>query len=401
MIVDTLIKYYFQTTHENKNIEFEKVSKLMKISYAFVLLQISAKIKYEESGFMIKNKSDKINMESLLSLIKTMDATITVSGQLIDISKRFVEGSLSFLRKMIATVLIIMESKSIGKHLIFLIFLESHAKIIKKLANRNFSTDPSKELSMLLELMGWNDKFDNKNFDFYSIIEQVKNIDSEKDELILWFKSYFDDHCGFNNMEISKESVDTQMEIEEEKIDTSVSKQKKSLNPNMIPTWWYMITPDFYFTLPKLCKTLEEMTKKYYNKHWSLCDCISKRGAIWLVCEEYIWTAKWNLDANIRDYEIGNLTQHSQKWGGGSSIFIGPVEGQLIYIYNGLAVESKSPFIDKYGECFDEDEKKYGTYYLDDIHYNKIREDFLEFFIPNTVITKRASQTRVYRQNIL
>ena len=116
IIVDTLIKLYYQKSHEGKEIEFNKISKLMKIWYAYILLQIAAKIKYEECGFLIKNRGDIVNMESLVNLIKNMDATITVSGQLIDISKRFVEGSLSFMRKMIAIVLIIMESNSKGMY---------------------------------------------------------------------------------------------------------------------------------------------------------------------------------------------------------------------------------------------------------------------------------------------
>ena len=197
-------------------------------------------------------------------------------------------------------------------------------------------------------------------------------------------------------METSNERKDVHMEDEEDKIDTS-SKPVKIINPNVIPTWWYMTIPDLFFTLPKLLRTLEEITKKYYNKHCSLCKGISKRGAIWIVCEEYLWVSKWNLDSKSKDYEIGNLTLHSEKWGGGSSIFIGPVEGQLIYIYNGLAVEIKSPYIDKYGEWFDKDDKKYGTYSLDDIQWNKVREDILDFNIPNTVITKRARQVYIDR----
>lgn len=43
-----------------------------------------------------------------------MKSTISVSGQLVDIPMRFVEGSLSFMRKIIAVILIIKETESIG-----------------------------------------------------------------------------------------------------------------------------------------------------------------------------------------------------------------------------------------------------------------------------------------------
>ena len=91
------------------------MSKLMKIWYAFVLLQISAKIKYEKSGFLIRNRGDIVNMESLINVIKNMESINTESGKLIDISKRFIEGSLSFMRKMIIIVLLIVESDNKGK----------------------------------------------------------------------------------------------------------------------------------------------------------------------------------------------------------------------------------------------------------------------------------------------
>ena len=277
---------------------------------------------------------------------------------------------------------------------------DDHLKFIKKLANKNFSIDPSEELYILFELIGWNNQSVSENFSFYHIIEQVENMETQEDYLLSEFALFYLEGWGLNQMEVSSEKNDKNEEFEEEeKIDTS-SRPKMIINPNMIPTWWYMITPDLYFTLPKFCRTLEEMTKKYYNKKCSLCKSISKRSAIWIVCEEYLWVAKWNFDSKSKDYGKGNLTLHSEKWGGGSSIFIGPVEGQLIYIYNGLAMEAKSPYVDKYGEWFDENEKKYDTYSLDDIQYDKIREDILDFNIPNTVITKRAGMTRVYRQNV-
>ena len=121
---------------------------------------------------------------------------------------------------------------------------------------------------MLLELMGWNDQFVSDDFSFYSIIEQVENMETHEDYLISDFKHFYLDRWGLDQMEISNERKDVHMEDEEEdKIDTS-SKPDKIINPNVIPTLWYMTIPDLYFTLPKLLRTLEEMTKKYYNKYF-------------------------------------------------------------------------------------------------------------------------------------
>ena len=119
---------------------------------------------------------------------------------------------------------------------------------------------------MLLELMGWNNQSVDEKFDFYNIIEQVESMDVENDYLISEFIWFYEEDWGLNKIETSNEEADVNMEEEEDKIDTTNSKPQKMINPNVIPTWWYMITPDFYFILPKLLKTLEEMTKKYYNK---------------------------------------------------------------------------------------------------------------------------------------
>ena len=102
-----------------------------------------------------------------------------------------------------------------------------------------------------------------------------------------------------------------------------------------------------------------------------------------------------------KEYKIGTLTKHAHRWGSGNMVFMGPVEGQLIYLHKGLAVEAKSPYLNKYGECYDERDKKYDTYTLEMDHYNKAREHFMTFEIPNFVMTKRSTKQRVYRENAL
>ena len=95
-----------------------------------------------------------------------------------------------------------------------------------------------------------------------------------------------------NQEDKDKVDVDKDSEMEEEKIDlTSVNeltKKPKKIEPYLIPTALYLITPDYYFTLPKLEDTLEKLTKEYYKQNCSLCNKITKRGAICLTCKDYI-----------------------------------------------------------------------------------------------------------------
>lgn len=76
-------------------------------------------------------------------------------------------------------------------------------------------------------------------------------------------KEYFAENCGLDQMDLDNPKEE---DSEEEKIETSSVKPKGKVDPNLIPTALYLLTPDFYFTLPKFCKTLEELTKTYYLK---------------------------------------------------------------------------------------------------------------------------------------
>lgn len=234
-------------------------------------------------------------------------------------------------------------------------------------------------------------------------------MEEQEEYYIEQIREYFHNQCGLNKMEVDKPEnqpklEEAELELEEEKVDTSVNEKPqelKKIDPTLIPTNLYLITSDYFFTLPKFWKTLEQLTKEYYSKKCSLCKKITKRGSICLMCKEYMCVAKCNLEKSLNNYKVGNLTMHSRRWGAGYSVFLGPVEGQLVYIFNGLAIEAKSPYVDKYGECFDEKEKRYETYNLNDADYNQVRDHFLEFEIPNYIVNKRANKSKVYKQNVL
>jgi hypothetical protein len=146
---------------------------------------------------------------------------------------------------------------------------------------------------MLLNIVGWEIYDLGTNFNFYSIIEEVQSMAITKDFAFNELLSYFRNDFGLNKMDVDLISNEIEpknsVPEEEEKIETSntisVSKNidDKGYDPNTIPTSLYMITPDYYFTLPEVDRTLEELTMKYYKIKCSLCHKITKRGAICLI----------------------------------------------------------------------------------------------------------------------
>lgn len=58
------------------------------------------------------------------------------------------------------------------------------------------------------------------------------------------------------------------MEVDNEEMKVeSMDDDTKVRDPNLISDALYLLTPDFYFTLPKLPSSLEEFTKTYYKKN--------------------------------------------------------------------------------------------------------------------------------------
>ena len=82
-------------------------------------------------------------------------------------------------------------------------------------------------------------------------------------------------------------------DLEEKKIDASKTQSLilRKCDPSVISEVLYLNTSDFYFKLPEVPNVLENLTKYYYKKKCSLCNKISKRGAICLMCNEYFCVA--------------------------------------------------------------------------------------------------------------
>lgn len=91
----------------------------------------------------------------------------------------------------------------------------------------------------------------------------------------------------FGNKEDIEEEKEEKADLEDEDIISNFMEVDQSL----IPTNLYLLTPDFYFTLLPLDKTLEELTKRYYKINCSICHKITKRGTLCLVCGKYLCVA--------------------------------------------------------------------------------------------------------------
>jgi hypothetical protein len=112
-VVDVVIEYallaYFDKAVNGETISIADLSNLLKIGYALLLLQIAARVIYEQNEFYIKDRDNELIIDRLISMVKNMDAKLMISGQPIETSTRFVEGSLSYLRKITALIYILSE----------------------------------------------------------------------------------------------------------------------------------------------------------------------------------------------------------------------------------------------------------------------------------------------------
>lgn len=135
VIIDYALLAYFNEAINNELMSMGELSNLLKIGYALLLLQISARVIYEKNEFYIKNRESELSIDNLTSMIKNMNAKLMISGQPIETSDRFVEGSLSYLRKVTALIYILCDRNQ--GYFSQANFIEHHHEI-KKLSNSMF-----------------------------------------------------------------------------------------------------------------------------------------------------------------------------------------------------------------------------------------------------------------------
>jgi len=264
------ITEYYDITKRELEFDFENFQELMKIGYALVLLQISARLMFEKQGFKIENFHKEITFENLTQLVETMNAGLEVGGQPIETSTKYIEGSLSYLRKMAILVHILTDRTREFK------------KEIKNLSNPASTCEPDVELSTLLNILGFDIQDLSNNVAFIDIIKEVQSIEAPKHQFCENLLEYFNQKCELTKEDSSSKEKDAEMQDEEEKIDPENDKNELEIKipDDIIPTNLYLLTPDYYFTLLPLDPTLEQLTKKYYKKECSLCQKLTKRGAI-------------------------------------------------------------------------------------------------------------------------
>lgn len=109
IITERLITIFFQKSLKGEGLNDETILNLIKAGYALVLLQIAAKVIYEKNGFKIEDRQNEMSYENLFKMVKNMNANLTVAGQPIETSTKFIEASLSYLRKAVAIVYVISQ----------------------------------------------------------------------------------------------------------------------------------------------------------------------------------------------------------------------------------------------------------------------------------------------------
>jgi hypothetical protein len=110
-ITQAIIYDYFHQAVNEKAYKMKNLVKFIKMGYVFILLQIAARVIYEQNGYYISNWKTKLSIPVLEDMVKHQNADLTIAGLSIETSKRFIDGSLSYLRK--AAGLVSLFSKSV------------------------------------------------------------------------------------------------------------------------------------------------------------------------------------------------------------------------------------------------------------------------------------------------
>lgn len=106
-----IIDYFYHAANET-SYTMTNLIKLAKMGYALLLLQIAARVIYEQKGYYISNWKTTLSIPVLEDMVKNQNAELAISGLSIETSKRFIDGSLSYLRKAAGLVSLFGKIKS-------------------------------------------------------------------------------------------------------------------------------------------------------------------------------------------------------------------------------------------------------------------------------------------------
>jgi hypothetical protein len=103
-IIFTLTQdFLFQTISKN-SYETSNSLDYIKIGYAILLLQIAARVIYKQNGYFVEDYETTLTLPKLVNMVKEQNAHSNLSRLDIETPKKFIEGSLSYLRKAAATL---------------------------------------------------------------------------------------------------------------------------------------------------------------------------------------------------------------------------------------------------------------------------------------------------------
>lgn len=111
-MVEYLLDNFLTQSITKNSYEISSFFKLAKMGYSILLLQIAARVIYEQNGYFLKDWKASLILSALEEMIRKQNADLTLSGLPIETSRRFIEGSLPYLRKVAATLNLLLSKEN-------------------------------------------------------------------------------------------------------------------------------------------------------------------------------------------------------------------------------------------------------------------------------------------------
>ena len=106
----------------------------------------------------------------------------------------------------------------------------------------------------------------------------------------------------------------------------------------------------------------------------------------------------------------GELSFHTRTCEGGNSLFLCTTDGKIIILENERSSQRASPYVNKFGETFSKNSKKWENYHLQIQQapgvqgmnqYEEMRKIYMNFNLSNEVIKDRSIAETVFRMRAL
>jgi hypothetical protein len=254
----------------------------------------------------------------------------------------------------------------------------------------NFDCEPTEEAELLFKLFGWEIKRQGDTYDFISIIEECKQMETHERNNLNNFQEFLCREDLLSAEQIIIENSKTMKFIVEEIDEFSFHpKTFVKRHYSLISTNLYLLGVKFSFNLQKLPMTLEQLVQEYSSQVCSLCSKTTNEAAVCLICNEFMCLKHCSKDGMLK--RRINPVAHSNKCHGGTSIFIIPTFGRIVYISHENIWFNDSPYVNQNGNTYLKNENA-EMYKLDETWMKWLRKDYLTFDIYNLVYMNSVYQ---------